>query len=331
MNTAFILALIGKYANADKEINQDDFLELVEGLEEDEIESVLAILSKNGFKVIDESVNKTLFFDGSDLRGLTNEELCVLAQQGSKEAKDALIINNKNLVHKIAARVLKQYRPTGLDEEDLYIEGSIGLMTAVDKFDVSLGYKLSTYACNWIRQAITRAVMNDGYGMRLPVHMFEQVIRVNKCRKLHGANTIHELMEYVNSDYDTDYSYEDIQRLVMYADQYLNTTSLNKIANQDADADTEIIDFVAARDNVEDEVMSNVVAEEISKALESLSDKEHAVISMRFGLEGNDRMTLEEIGHMYNVTRERIRQIESTAIRKLSKPSQRRRLEGLYA
>lgn len=331
MNTAFILALIGKYADADKEINQDDFLELVEGLEEDEIESVLAILSKNGFKVIDESVNKTLYFDGSYLRGLTNEELCVLAQQGSKEAKDALIINNKNLVHKIAARVLKQYRPTGLDEEDLYIEGSIGLMTAVDKFNVSLGYKLSTYACNWIRQAITRAVMNDGYGMRLPVHMFEQVIRVNKCRKLHGANTIHELMEYVNSDYDTDYSYEDIQKLVMYADQYLNTTSLNKIANQDADADTEIIDFVAARDNVEDEVMCNVVAEEISKALDSLSDKEHAVISMRFGLEGNDRMTLEEIGHMYNVTRERIRQIESTAIRKLSKPSQRRRLEGLYA
>ena len=331
MNTTFILALISKYANADKEIGQDDFLELVEGLEEDEIETVLAILSKNGFKVIDESVNKTLYFDGSDLRGLTNEELCVLAQQGSKEAKDALIINNKNLVHKIAARVLKQYRPTGLDEEDLYIEGSIGLMTAVDKFNVSLGYKLSTYACNWIRQAITRAVMNDGYGMRLPVHMFEQVIRVNKCRKLHGANTIHELMEYVNSDYDTDYSYEDIQKLVMYADQYLNTTSLNKIANQDADADTEIIDFVAARDNVEDEVMSNVVAEEISKALESLSDKEHAVISMRFGLEGNDRMTLEEIGHMYNVTRERIRQIESAAIRKLSKPSQRRRLEGLYA
>lgn len=331
MNTAFILALIGKYANADKEINQDDFLELVEGLEGDEIESVLAILSNNGFKVIDESVNKTFYFNGSDLRGLTNEELCVLAQQGSKEAKDALIINNKNLVHKIAARVLKQYRPTGLDEEDLYIEGSIGLMTAVDKFNVSLGYKLSTYACNWIRQAITRAVMNDGYGMRLPVHMFEQVIRVNKCRKIHGANTIHELMEYVNSDYDTDYSYEDIQKLVMYADQYLNTTSLNKIANQDADADTEIIDFVAARENVEDEVMCGVVAEEISKALESLSDKEHAVISMRFGLEGNDRMTLEEIGHMYNVTRERIRQIESTAIRKLSKPSQRRRLEGLYA
>ncbi|WP_051217052.1 sigma-70 family RNA polymerase sigma factor [Butyrivibrio fibrisolvens] len=331
MNSGFILALIGKYANEDKEINQDDFLELVEGLEEDEIEAVLSIITRNGFTVIDESVNRTMFYDGKSLRGLTNEELCVLAQKGSKEAKDALILNNERLVHKIAVRILKQYRPTGLEEEDLYIEGCFGLMKASEKFDSSLGFKFSTYACNWIHQAITRAVMNDGYAMRIPVHVFEQVIKVNKCRKLHGANSVAELMEYVNHDYDADYSYEDIRKFVMYADQYLNTTSLNKIANDDADADTEIIDFVAASDNVEDQVMSDIVAEEISKILEILSDREHAVISMRFGLEGKDKMTLEEIGQKYNVTRERIRQIEANAIRKLSKPSSRRRLEGLYA
>ena len=130
------------------------------------------------------------------------------------------------LVHKIAARVLKQYKPTSLDEEDLFVEGCMGLMTAIDKFDVSLGYKLSTYACNWIHQAITRAVMNDGFDVRLPVHMFEQVIRVNKCRKLHGAASISELQKYVNEDYNANYSYEEVQNLVMYADKYLNTTSL---------------------------------------------------------------------------------------------------------
>lgn len=331
MNTTFILALIGKFANTDKEICQDDFLELVEGLEEDEIEEVLTIFSRNGFKVIDESVNRTMFYDGKSLRGLTNEELCVLAQNGCKEAMDALIESNGRLVHKIAIRVLMQYRPTSLEEEDLYIEGCFGLMKAIEKFNASLGFNFSTYACNWIHQSITRAVMNDGYAIRIPVNVFEQVIRVNKCRKRHRATSISELMEYVNHDYEAHYSYEEIRKLVMYADQYLNTTSLNKIANNDVDADTEIIDFVSARDNVEDQVMSDIVVEEISKVLDTLSDRERAVISMRFGLEGKDKQTLEEIGQKYNVTRERIRQIESNAITKLSKPSRRRRLEEFYA
>lgn len=331
MNTTFILSLIKKYANSAKEISQDDFLELVEGLEQDEIEAVLSILSTNGYKVVDESVNRTFLYNGDDLKGLTNEELCVLAQRGNKAAKDALVINNDRLVHKIAARVLKQYKPTSLDEEDLFVEGCMGLMTAIDKFDVSLGYKLSTYACNWIHQAITRAVMNDGFDVRLPVHMFEQVIRVNKCRKLHGAASISELQKYVNEDYNANYSYEEVQNLVMYADKYLNTTSLNKVVNDADGGDTEIIDFVASEQSVEDQVLDTIISEEISKLLDTLSEREHAVISMRFGLEGNNKMTLEEIGLMYNVTRERIRQIESKAIKKLAHPAKRKKLEGIYA
>ena len=328
MNTSFIISLIKKYANFQQEISQDDFLELVDGLEEDEIQSVLSILTANGYKVIDESVNKTFYYTGGSLKGLTNEELCVLAQRGMKEAKDAIILNNDRLVHKIATRILKQYRVTALDEEDLFVEGCMGLMTAVEKFDVSLGFKFSTYACNWISQAITRAAINEGYSMRLPVHVFEQVIRINKCRKLHGASSISDLREYVNEDYETNYSYEEIKNLVMYADMYLHTSSLNKVINDSDGGDTEIMDFIPAKDNVEDQIVEKIVSEEISKLLDTLSEKEHTVISMRFGLEGYNRMTLEEIGTIYNVTRERIRQIESKAIKKLT--SKKRKLEGLY-
>lgn len=331
MNTIFILSLIKKYANSSKEISQDDFLELVEGLEEEEIEAVLALITENGFKIVEEAVSQTLYYNSGKLQGLTNEELCVIAQKGNKEAKDALVLNNKRLVYKIARRILMQYKPTGLELDDLFIEGCVGLMTAADRYDVTMGNKFSTYACFWIRQAITRAVMNEGFDIRLPVHMFEQVILINKCRRAHNAVTYSELQHFVNKDYGKDYSIEDIQKLVMYADEYLNTTSLNKIVNDSEGGDTEIIDFVAAQDSVEDQVIDSLISEEIINVLNTLSDKEHSIISMRFGLEGNNRMTLEEIGSIYNVTRERIRQIESKAIKKLTHPSRRMRLEGLYA
>lgn len=331
MNTSFIMSLIKKYSNHTKEINQDDFLELVEGLEEDEIEAVLGIITENGYRVVDEAVNKSFYYTAGNLKGLTNEELCVMAQQGSKEAADALVINNDRLIYKIAERVLNQYRPTDLDKEDLFIEGCIGMMKAIDRYDVSMGNKFSTYACFWIRQAITRAVMNEGFGVRLPVHMFDQVILVNKCRKMHQGATMSELQFFVNNDFGKNYSFEDIQNLITYADKYLNTTSLNKVVNDAEGGDTEIMDFIPAEESVEDIVFQSIISDEIIDLLNTLSEREHAVISMRFGLEGNRQMTLEEIGAIYNVTRERIRQIENKAINKLSHPSRRKRLEGLYA
>lgn len=331
MNTTFIISLIRKYANNAKEISQDDFLELVEGLEEDEIEAVLAILTNNGYKVTDEAVNKSFYYTAGNLKGLTNEELCVMAQQGSKEAADALVTNNARLIYKIAERILNQYRPTVLEKEDLFIEGCLGMMKAINRYDVSMGNKLSTYACFWIRQAITRAVMNEGFGIRLPVHMFDQVILVNKCRKMHQGATMSELQFYVNNDFGKNYSFEDIQNLITYADKYLNTTSLNKVVNDAEGSDTEIMDFIPAKESVEDIVLQSIVSDEIIDLLNTLPEREHAVISMRFGLEGYRQMTLEEIGAIYNLTRERIRQIENKAIKKLSYPSRRKRLEGLYA
>ena len=330
MNAKFVLSLVKKYANSKKRIRQDDFLELVEGLSQEETEEVLSILKDNGYQVTDDSVNRTMFFRGEELKGLTNEELCVLAQRGSKAAMDAIILNNERLVHMIADRIMKQYKPTVLEEEDLFVEGCFGLMKAVEKFDVAMGNKLSTYACFWIRQAISRAVMDQGFGIRLPVHLFEQVVLVNRCRRQHPEASVEKLRFFLIRDYGKEYSSQEIQNLLMYGEKYLNTTSLNKVINDADGGDTEIMDFIPAGDCVEEQAMGSLLSEEIVKLLNTLTEREHAVLSMRFGLEGNHRMTLEEIGDIYHVTRERIRQIESAAIRKLSTPAKRKRLEGMY-
>lgn len=155
MNTTFILSIINQYANKAKQISQEDFLDLTEGLTQEEMESVLSILSANGYTIVEESVNKTFYYSAGDITGLTNEQLCIMAQKGSKEAADALIINNEKLIHKIANKVFCQYKLSVLEEEDLFVEGCIGMMKAIEKFDSSMDNKFSTYAVWWIRQAVT--------------------------------------------------------------------------------------------------------------------------------------------------------------------------------
>lgn len=329
LNIDTVLKMVQGFANSNNEIEEEKFLQLVSGLEQDEAEEVLTILADNHITVLEDvSDDVYIFGDYKSLSNLTNEELCVLYQQGDRTALDALCINNDKLVHKIAIRTLKEYKPDCLTEEDLYIEGNLGLITAADRYDVTTGNKFSTYAVWWIRQAITREVMNNGYGMRLPVHMFEQVIRVNKVRKALRHATVADIQTKLIEDYGREYTLEQVQQLLTYADKYLNTTSLNKVIG-DEDGDSEIMDFIPSVTFVEDEVMEDVVREEIEKALSTLSDKENSIIHMRYGLGNQAPMTLEQVGKMYNVTRERIRQIESKAIKKLARTSRKFGLEEL--
>ena len=324
-----VLKMVQGFTNSNNEIEEDKFLQLVAGLEEEEAEEVVTILSDNNINIVEDASDVLVAYgDYKKLQNLTNEELCVMYQQGDKTALDALCINNARLVHKIAMKTLKEYKPDCLTEDDLYVEGNFGLITAADRYNVSMGNKFSTYAVWWIRQAITREVMNNGYGMRLPVHMFEQVIRVNKVRKALRHATVSDIQEKLLEDYGREYTIEQVRQLLTYADKYLNTTSLNKVVG-DEDGDTEIMDFIPSVTYVEDEVMENVIHDEIEKALASLSEKESNVINLRYGLNGTAPMTLEQVGKIYNVTRERIRQIESKAIKKLAKSSKRFGLEEL--
>lgn len=324
-----VLKMVQGFTNSNNEIEEDKFLQLVAGLEEEEAEEIVTILADNKISIVEDAEDVVVGYgDYKKLQNLTNEELCVMYQQGDKTALDALCINNARLVHKIAMKTLKEYKPDCLTEDDLYVEGNFGLITAADRYNVAMGNKFSTYAVWWIRQAITREVMNNGYGMRLPVHMFEQVIRVNKVRKALRHATVSDIQEKLLEDYGREYTIEQVRQLLTYADKYLNTTSLNKVVG-DEDGDTEIMDFIPSVTYVEDEVMENVIHDEIEKALASLSEKESNVINLRYGLNGTAPMTLEQVGKIYNVTRERIRQIESKAIKKLAKSSKRFGLEEL--
>ena len=164
LNTKFILSMIKRQVNSNNEISEEAFLELVDGLEDAEINEVLDILSKNNINLTeDTSYNVVAYGDYNNLLKLTNEELCVMYQRGDSFALDALCIKNERLVHSIAGKTMRSYRPEVLEEEDLFIVGNIGLQTAAEKFIAEMGNKFSTYACYWIRQAISREIMNNGF------------------------------------------------------------------------------------------------------------------------------------------------------------------------
>ena len=329
LNAEYILSIVKGYTNKNNEIDEDTLLDLLEGLEEPEVNDVLAILKNNNITVIEDATEPVeQFHIYTKLQKLTNEELCVLYQRGDRAALDALCVNNARLVHKIAIRVMKEYRPEVLTEEDLYIEGNLGLVKAADMFKVEMENKFSTYACWWIRQSITREVMNNGYGMRLPVHMFEQVILVNRCRNALKGGTLIELVDMLNNNYGKAYTSEQVSKLLVYADKYLSTTSLNKVVGEN-EGDTELIEFIVDDYSVEDEAMDTILHEEIEMVLDTLTERESDIIHLRYGLDGGIPMTLEQVGKKYNVTRERIRQIEAKALRKLRHPSRSKRLEGM--
>ena len=326
-----LLSMVKECTNGSNKLSEDKFLDMVSGLEEEEVEEALAVLAANNIEFIEEEADETGFTgDYEKLQKLTNEELCVMYRRGDKTALEALIAKNVGLVRGVANRILKNYSPEILDEEDLYIAGDMGLMTAAGKFDVSKSFKFSTYASWWIRQSVTREVMDHGYGMRLPVHVFEQVIKVNKVRRMLKDGTVEEIRDKLNSEYCRCYSIEEVEDYIMYGEKYLNTASLNKVIGGE-DGDTELMDLLPLETNVEDEVMDHAATEEIYKALNTLREKEREVILMRFGLGGYYPMTLEEIGGIYHVTRERIRQIEEKALSKLRHPSRSYRLEAFYA
>jgi len=331
LNANVILSMVKGCTNRNNEISEDKFLDLVSGLEEDEVKEVLEVLLNNNICIVEDVVGiTTTVGDYKKLQKLTNEQLCVMYQRGDMTALEALIVNNERLVKKIAFRVLKEYSPEILEADDLYSVGNLGLMKAAEKFEVSMGNKFSTYACWWIRQSITREVMDNGYGMRLPVHVFEQVVKVNKVRKMLNGGTPEEIKEMLNSSFGRKYSVEEVEKLLAYGNHYLNTVSLNKVVGND-DSDTELMEYIPFEVNVEDKVMERVRREEIERVLSTLSEKENMIIHMRFGLGGYKPMTLEEIGAIYQVTRERIRQIEARAIKKLKQPSRKNRLETYYA
>ena len=320
-------------------------------LDADSLDELYNLFNENNIAVVSEdeagedpnggSVDKLLLDDNSLTKDLTindpvrmylkeigqiklltmNEELELADRilQGDEQAKTILAEANLRLVVSIA----KRYVGRGMLFLDLIQEGNIGLMKAVDKFDVSKGYKFSTYATWWIRQAITRAIADQARTIRVPVHMVETINKLARVQRqltleLNREPSEEELAKKMNMSVDK------IREIYKISQEPVSLET--PIGEED---DSHLGDFIKDEHNMspEEYTTNELLKDEISEVLLTLTEREEKVIRLRFGLEDGKSRTLEEVGQMFGVTRERIRQIEAKALRKLRHPSRSRKLK----
>ncbi len=262
--------------------------------------------------------------DGFDLEPEALENILFQIKRGkniSEKAKTRMAKSNLRLVVSIA----KRYTNRGLPFLDLIQEGNIGLMKAVDKFEYQKGYKFSTYATWWIRQAISRAIADQARTIRIPIHMIETINRINKIIRKH--------LQEEGKEPDVDKIAEEVGLSVEKVKNVIKITKepISLEAPIGSEEDGRFGDFIEDKNSVSpaDSILRDDLRNQITNVLEQLSEREQAVIKMRFGImdDQSDR-TLEEIGKELSVTRERVRQIESSAIKKLKHPKVGRRLKN---
>lgn len=326
-----------------KEITSDDLVAKTEKLQlvPEETEQLYNVLEENGIKVIDSETQrnndvmlqkimnevsiddsvKMYLKDIGRVPLLTPEEELDLAKrmtEGDKEAKDKLINANLRLVVSIA----KRHVGRGMQFLDLIQEGNLGLMKAVDKFDYTKGFKFSTYATWWIRQAITRSIADQARTIRIPVHMVETINKLTKVSRqllqdLGREPTQAEIAEAMGI---SEQKVIEIQKIA------LDPVSLETpIGEED---DSHLVDFIEDTSAVApmDSAEAKMLKAQVEEILNSLAPREAMVLILRYGLKDNRPRTLEEVGKEFNVTRERIRQIEAKALRKLKHPNKMKKL-----
>ena len=303
------------------ELDNDEFKEIEQDARNfDAAENMDKYFSQEGL-AIDDPVRMYLKEIGK-IPLLTPEREAELAEKislGDKQAKDELIEANLRLVVSIA----KRHVGKGMYFLDLIQEGNLGLIKAVEKFDHSKGYKFSTYATWWIRQAITRAIADQARTIRIPVHMVETIHKVSRKTR--------ELLQELGREPTTD---EVAEALDMTADR---VREIMKIAQDPVsletpigeEEDSHLGDFVEDNDSPapSDSASYSLLREQLCNILHTLTPREEQVIKLRFGLEDGRPRTLEEVGKKFEITRERIRQIEAKALRKLRHPSRSKTLK----
>ncbi len=252
-----------------------------------------------------------------------NKFLIRLIQDGDEQAKQDLCVKNSGLVGKFAVKLLKQY-PNTLELEDLMQEGFAGMLKAAERFIFGKDTQFSTYATWWIRQAMERAIFDTGLMIRLPVHITEKILKASKLdREFQMQNIeVRKRLELIAQEMDT--TSEKVRELFKWRDVYFRIASLDKPVGEDMD--TPLMEFIPAEENLDEKISVILFREQLDEALGTLTTREKNVLMLRFGLEDGHERTLEEVGKIFNVTRERIRQIEAKALHKLRHPARSKKL-----
>ena len=294
------------------------------GAEEEFSDEDLEITDENVDQTADDSVKMYLREIGK-IPLLSQEEEQELARrvvEGDKKARDKMIEANMRLVVSVA----KKYSGRGLDFLDLIQEGNTGLLRAVEKFDPDKGFKFSTYATWWIRQAVTRAIADQARTIRIPVHMVETINKLLRAsRKLTAELNREPTVEEIAKEMDIDVEKVDY---IMRIKQ--DIASLDQSVGKDGDDEDSVLgDFVEDEERVspEDSAANQMLKEQLAEIISTLSEREQKIIKLRFGIGGGRPHTLEEVGAEFSVTRERIRQIEAKALSKLRKNKDTKKLQ----
>ena len=359
LNREYILEAIRPYLTKDKKLRESDFNRLFSDLTRKEQYQIIEILIDADIDYVDDEASppidqksiidifteiesesivetkkshaapkSTLGRDAKQLLGLKNEQLCALYQQGDPLALEALVLKNEKFVYRDALALSKQFKQDSLTIDDIVQYGNIGLIAAADRFDVTRGFSFLTYAGHWIKQSITRNIIDHAYLIRLPVHVMERARRFWGVRAAHPNFTEAELIEeIITLGYAT--SVKEIRHLLNLGDLYLNTTSLNVLVGEDEE--TELEEFIPSDSSVEDVVEQTFLRESLENVLSTLTPREEKILRLRFGFDDGIERTLEDVGKMFNVTRERIRQIENKALRKLRHPSRTKHIRDFYS
>lgn len=363
MNVEIILSMAQPYVK-DGAITYDEFEQIYSILSRKEQYKVTDILYENGIDLIDEHIDENKFIldvdndkvdvecddfevlydDGlfkdsdADLDSIenfvvhkkvrqSNDVLCALIQQGNLQAAQDLCVKNKKLVEKYAAAYDKHFQ-NRLDFEDLVQVGFLGLMKAANMFDVKLGSSFSTYAVYWIKQSISREIMDNGYAIRIPVHMMERVGKVTAIYNRLAGEGLSLQKAIVQIAEELGLSEEMVRESMILKENVIGYTSLDTPIGEDGD--TVLGDFIPVEDeeSVDRWLMRKLLRQEFEKILHTLTPREEYIIRMRFGLDDGRQRTLEEVGKEFDITRERIRQIEAKALRKLRHPKRARFLRN---
>ena len=358
MNEKIILQMTAPYVK-DAAITYDQFDNIFSMLSIKEQYVVVEILYKNGIDLVDEQIDEESFVLDVDEDGIddfeilydeeifkdatnseeeflvinkkvsqSNEILCALIQEGNRQAEQDLCVKNKGLVCKFVSLYQKRYG-NRLDDEDLEQAGYIGLLKAARKFDFRRGTAFSTYAVFWIKQSLSREIMDNGFAIRIPVHMMESILKVmaeDAKLLMNDENmSLEERISRISSK--TGLEKKRVMNCMVLRQNYMSYVSLDMPIGEDESS--LLMDFIPDTEgkSLEQLVEMKLLKKDLEEIISTLREREAIVINQRFGLDDGKPKTLEEVGRQFNVTRERIRQIEKKALRKMRHPSRSKKLK----